>query len=41
MTSSSEFETKPIESYQKAMAVKEKYEEDLLKKANVMGVGVR
>ena len=40
MTSSSEFETKPIESYQKAMVVKEKHEEALLNKANVMGVGV-
>ena len=36
----SEFETKPIESYQKAMAVKEKHEEASLIKANVMGVGV-
>jgi len=40
MTTSSEFETKPIESYQKAMVVKEKHEEALLNKANVMGVGV-
>ena len=40
MTSPSEFETKPIESYQKAMVVKEKHEEALLNKANVMGVGV-
>jgi len=40
MTTSSEFETKPIESYQKAMVVKEKHEEALLNKANVTGVGV-
>ncbi len=40
MTNPSEFETKPIEAYQKAMAVKEKHEEDLLNKANVEGVGV-
>jgi len=40
MTSPSEFETKPIEAYQKAIAVQEKYEEDLLNKANVEGVGV-
>ncbi len=40
MTTSSEFETKPLEPYQKVMVVKEKYEEELLQKANVMGVGV-
>jgi hypothetical protein len=40
MTNSSEFETKPIKAYQKVMAVKEKYEEDLLNRANVDGVGV-
>jgi len=40
MTTSSESETRPIESYQKVMAVKEKHEGALLNKANVMGVGV-
>ena len=40
MKTSSEFETKPIESYQRTMAVKDKYEEALLNKANVEGVGV-
>ena len=40
MKNPSEFETKPIESYQKVMSVKEKYEEELLQRANVMGVGV-
>jgi len=40
MTTSPEFETKPIAAYQKAITVKEKHEEDLLNKANVMGVGV-
>ncbi len=40
MKNPSEFETKPLESYQKVMAVKEKHEEEILQKANVMGVGV-
>ncbi len=40
MTTPSEFETQPIESYQKAMVIKEKHEEALLNKSNVMGVGV-
>ena len=40
MKKPSEFETKPIESHQKAIAVQEKYEEDLLSRANVEGVGV-
>jgi hypothetical protein len=40
MKNPSEFETKPLEAFQKAIAVQEKYEEDLLHKANVEGVGV-
>ncbi|MGB2896206.1 MAG: hypothetical protein WBB65_08585 [Anaerolineales bacterium] len=40
MNPPSEFETKPIGAYQKANAVQEKYEEALLNKANVEGVGV-
>ncbi|MCK5634378.1 MAG: hypothetical protein KAI06_04800 [Anaerolineales bacterium] len=40
MTPPSEFETKPIGAYQKAIAVQEKYEEALLNRANVEGVGV-
>jgi hypothetical protein len=40
MNKPSEFEIMPTESYQKAMAVKEKHEGALLQKANVMGVGV-
>jgi hypothetical protein len=40
MKTPSEFETKPIEAYQKAFTVQKKYEESLLNKANVEGVGV-
>ena len=40
MKNPSEFETKPIAEYQKAIAVKEKHETALLNKANVTGVGV-
>ncbi len=40
MKAPSEFETKPIPAYQKAIAVKEKHEAALLNKANVTGVGV-
>ena len=40
MTTPSEFETKPDEAYQIAVSIQERYEEALLAKANVVGVGV-
>ena len=40
MNPPSEFKTKPIGAFQKANAVQKKYEEALLNKANVEGVGV-